>query len=261
MAVTKSSEENEKPGGEQKPVEKTEKQNEPSVTLTLSEIDKLIDARIKERTKPETGSAELIKMLTEALNKTNPDNNRKFDKAKYMEPEPEDLMKEPVVFWSQGFQYVIGDDKKNGRPIPAPLGVIDFKAVSSVRRQNGKEQNMLILSKHVCQSKKELAFLRNHTMYGIRFFEKSDDVESVDVRYASLIAQHAQGLRNMDAYRVFEQAKNLKLPLTTDDPNTMRIILAQHYAKADVEKSEEAMKASIRKEKKEALLAGHKDAK
>lgn len=256
MAVTKDSEKSEKDtekAAKNEPVNQEEKKEE-TVTLTISQIDKLIDARLKERTSSASGASELVELLTQALGKQNNQKIEKFDKAKYHDPEPGDLLEKAVVFWSQGFQYVIGDDRKNGLAIPAPLGVVDFKAQSSKRKQNGKEQQMLILCKHVCLSKKELAFLRNHTMYGIRFFEKVDDVESVDVRYATLIASYAQGLRNMDAIRVFDTARHLQIPITTDNPDTMRVVLAQHYAKADVERSEEAQKTNIRKEKKELLL-------
>lgn len=260
MALKKSTEKSEEsepkyPAAE--PTQEKAETTEPTITLTMSQIDKMIDARLKERQSSPTGSAELVEMLAKALDKNN-SKVEKFDKAKYHDPEPGDLLEKSVVFWSQGFQYVIGDDRKNGRAIPAPLGVVDFKADSSKRRQVGKEQHMLIMSKHICQSKKELEFLRNHTMFGIRFFEKLDDIESVDVRYASLIAKYAQGLRNMDAVRVFDQARQLQIPISTDNPDTMRVILAQHYAKQDVAASEEALKTNIRKEKKELLLQAEK---
>lgn len=264
MAVSKSSEESEEQknsAGEQNKNEETPKVETPKekdlITLSMADLDELIDSRIKSRVS-DGGSAELIETLVKALNKVNPDNNKKFTKTEYRDPEPGDLLEEPVVFWAQGFQYVIGDDvDKSGRPIPAPLGVIDFRAISSQKRQNGKEQNILITSKHVCQSKKELEFLRNHSFYGIRFFENVRDIDSVDIKYAALIAKYSQGLRNMDAVRVFQQARDLKIGITTDDPDTMRLMLAQYHAKNEIEKSEEALKVSIRKEKKEALLAGH----
>lgn len=270
MAVTKGSDKsgngNQENSAEGSAAKKTESKKESKNTeskeemVPLSMVQKLVDESIKsyQEKNPNGGNAELVKMLADAIKDGNSKKIEKFDKTAYRDPEPGDMLEYPVVFWSQGLNFVIGDDKDPvGRPIPAPLGVIVFKPNSAKKIFKGKEANMLILCKHMCQSKKELEFLRNHSVFNIRIFEKATSAETIDTRYASLIAQYSASLKNTEAYRVVEQARTLGIAIT-DDVDGMRLQIAQHHAKVEVEKSEEAMKGSIRKEKKEALLLGHK---
>lgn len=224
-------------------------------------VDELLTAKLKNLKSSEgTISQDLVEALVE-LAKNNSDNqkkNQKYDPMQYRDPDPKDRLEEPKVFWSHGVIMVLGDDRRDGQPFPAPYGPVVFKPVATDKKQVGKEVNLIIFNKYICQSKKELDFLMNHSLFNVVFFERVNEIQSTDVRYALTLARYIGSLRATSAIQIFDQAKQMGIPRETDSVDQMRVIIAQKMAKDTIAAEDEAAKTRIRTERKEAALVGQK---
>jgi len=253
MAIEKSTEEQQN-DEQPKKVEKTT--DDEQITLSKSDLEALIDSKIKSAS-ASGESGQLIKDLTDSLKTAiQGDEYKKPDEFAYLSPtsiDPDDLVEDGEIFWAAGFHLVIGDDKKNGIAIPPPYKVIDFRPEGSKRKQNGKEVDMQIWSTYMSHSKKEIEWLKNHSLYGIRFFTKSADAMSIDVRYTQKLAEYAQAMRNTEAHRVVAQARELGL-VVTDDLETLRLVIAQERAKDYMKQFEENEKIRLKSNTKTDLL-------
>src|SRR5689334_9234617 len=74
----------------------------------------------------------------------------KYDPFEYREPDANDLLEKPRIFWAMGFWKVLGDDRQAGQSVPAPFGPVIFKPDHTKRVKSGKEENIYFFSKHVC---------------------------------------------------------------------------------------------------------------
>lgn len=236
--------------------EKTEeKPEEKKITITESDLDALISRKIAEATKGTGSSSDIVEALR-IFAEANVDKKPfKYDPFEYREPDANDLLEKPKVYWAMGYWKVLGDDRQNGQSVPAPFGPVIFKPDHTNRVKSGKEENVYFFSKHVCISKKELAFLEKHSLRGIVFFEHIDDTQTVDTRLVSLLSKYVTGLRSTNAHSLFAQAKLLGIPMTTTNPDEMRLIMATKLANDEFEKVKESAKVRLRQNEKEDLVA------
>lgn len=225
--------------------------------IPLSEVDALIQARLKEMTPGGSGglTEELAKALVTIANNSE-QAQEAYDPAKYLSPAQvasDDILEEVVVFWASGFGLVLGDDKKNGIPIRPPYGAVLFEPVGENRQQRGKDIDVNIWSKHVCESKKELEFLRNHTLFGIRFFEKAGETINVDQGFAIKLANHMTALRNTPSNQVHRMAREMELAFEEDLDKT-RLMIASALIEKEKAQYAAANQIRVKNETREAEM-------
>lgn len=256
MAIQKSKEE--KKGSEEKAVTKEIAGKEEMIPM--SQVKDLISQSIKEYADANS-QTQLITALTQALQANGGGNSRieeKFDDLQYLSKQEiakDDVLKEPVMFWGLGILIVVGDDKKNGRPVQAPYGTIVFKPQGEKRYQRGKETDIQILCTYESWSTIEVEWLRNHTLFGSTFSEKDDkgiDMNQ-DLRFAQKVSSFAAALRSTHASQILAQAKSMGLPMSMDI-DQLRIAIAQARANEDIEKWNDAQRITLQDNHKNKLL-------
>lgn len=252
MAIEKSTEDQQ---NDDQPKKETG-QNEEQISMSKSDLEALINSKLEEKIS-QGQSSDVISQLTESLKSAiQGDTYTKPDPFSYRSPasiDREDILEDPLIFWAPGFHFVIGDDKKNGIAIPTPYQIIEFKPEGSRKNQRGKEIDIQIWSTYKCQSKKEAQWLKDHTLYGIRFFTKSADAVTADTRYTQKLAEYAQALRNTEPYRIIQQAKEAG-EVFTDDVDTLRLVLAKKKTEDYMKQFEvERVKMLDRNNKKDLL--------
>lgn len=130
------------------------------------------------------------------------------------------------VFVAFRVLHVIADDKKNGRPVKAPLGMIRFNYTFTQRDQVGKEVNIVNVSQYICKSKAVLKFLLNHSEYGISFYDRVDMTLAKSSSSMSLVRKMSslKTLGQQDLRQLTVQYPQVKFTAELDE---VRIQLAQ----------------------------------
>jgi len=171
--------------------------------------------------------------------------------------DPDDLLDqgEEIVFYAHKTGYVIVDDIRQGLPVRTPFGKeIIFKYQATRRRQAGKEVELFNFSIYVCKSKKEAAWLMEHTYYGTIFYSRAEEALSMDARKAAKLAKYMTSLKAQDQFGVARTAKAHGIGMM-ENVNDMRIALANKLAEEEMarEKSESQMRL-VETQKAEKLL-------
>lgn len=198
-----------------------------------------------ESTSTSSDMEKFAKIIAETLNQK----NEKTDSEKYSEDgyvdtehiDPSDELEKPIQFFSHSVGYVIVDDKKNGfRTInPYRKKAIEFKYKYSKRKGHGTEQTMEHFSTYLCHSKKEAEWLRNHSYFGIKFFDNLSEAMEVGDRQSMLFAQYFNNIQNMDVSVVRTESRRRNLP-TYEDISKQRVSLATAMAKERMDGEEDA---------------------
>ena len=123
----------------------------------------------------------------------------------------DDYLETPATFFSYSFTFTLFGDKRFNRDIKTPYNKpIRFKHTFRTTRKGTSRYDKTTLSlctAHI-YSKKELEWLRSHTLYGIKFYENIGDVEKVDVRLANKMVSVNNMLNSMTQHEVISKAKN-----------------------------------------------------
>lgn len=159
--------------------------------------------------------------------------------------DPDDVLPEGYEesFYSHDTGYVIVDDLRNGRPVRTPFGgVIEFKYQATRTVGTGKEVDLYNFSLYTCRSRKEAAWMKAHSYFGVKFFSKAESALGVDARKAARISKLMNNLRNQGQAQVVNMCKQHGIGLM-DSVQDMRIAIASKIAEEEMSK-EKATEAS-----------------
>lgn len=147
----------------------------------------------------------------------------------------EDWLEEGHTFWNHGAGYVIVDDKRNNKSVMTPLKTkIIFEYHSTTRTGTGKEINLRLLSKYVSHSKKEVKWLKEHTVYNsIIFDDLKNNTMSRQAKKASRLAAMIPKLRSMERTQLATALKTYNIPYDKDF-EVMYLALAEVYVEMEL---------------------------
>ena len=156
--------------------------------------------------------------------------------------DPDDYLEHGVTFFVHKVGYVIVDDKRNGLPVRVPFGApIIFQYQSTEKRSVGKYIELYNLATYTSFSKKEVKWLKEHTKFGIAFFDSIKTAMSINARLAEKLAKTINAVNGMESHRVIEACKGHDLPITAKI-DEMRSQLAHKLAQEELEVEKEAIK-------------------
>ena len=138
-------------------------------------------------------------------------------------------------------------DKKFGQDVHTPYKTpIRFAHVYRYNQKGSTrfDNNTVCLSSAKVHSKKEAEWLRNHSLFKIKFFEKIDDVRRYDVSFAEKMVEMSNMLNNMSQFEVLERAKLENIPPDTD-VDKVRRELTYKLANASMQKANQAKHPTI----------------
>jgi len=165
-----------------------------------------------------------------------------YDYVEESDIDPDDYNEHGVTFFVHKVGYVIVDDMRKGLPVRVPFGKpIIFQYQSTEKRQVGKYIELYNLATYTSFSKKETAWLRDHTRFGITFFDSIRTAMSVNARLAEKLAKTIHAVNGMEHNRIIEACKGHNLPITAKI-DEMRSQLAHHLAQQELETERAAQK-------------------
>jgi hypothetical protein len=198
-------------------------------------VDELVDKKMKEReTKP---------IIIDTS---------KQDKGARVYPVDElpkdDYLEDPVVFFAYSYYYSIFGDKRKGQLVSTPFNrPVKFKVLfrSQKRDRLDKGADTVTVSQAIINSKKEVEWLRQHSLYGIKFFESIKKAQSVDVTLAEKMVEVSAMVSSMDDVHVVDRANKAGIEIDTPDISYLRQSLTKKLAEEAIAVDKEKLKVKL----------------
>lgn len=162
--------------------------------------------------------------------------------------DPNDFDPRGATFTSYGNGYLIVDDVRQGNAIRTPYNrLFKFKFQGSRVATIGRTESFSSFCSFVTNSKKEIAWMRAHTLYNIEFFEDTNRAMSVDAQKAQITANIVRTIGTLDQPEILRRAKSLEIPLGGD----IRVIIGEIAVKL----AELQIEANIKAEEAKTISA------
>jgi len=135
------------------------------------------------------------------------------------ELEADDYLSEPVVFYAYSQTWWIFDDVRKGQAVLPPYGKpIKFHNFVRTKKSTatGKyDGGVIAICRASIRSKKQVEWLKNHSLFNIRFFETVESAQNVTVMFAEKLKEADNQVGRVE-YEIIEKAKAMGIPLTTN---------------------------------------------
>lgn len=154
----------------------------------------------------------------------------------------EDYLDVPVVFFSFSSSYAIFSDKRYGREsLPPRSEPIKFKKLYRYQRNAGGKRGLEVVSvsQAVINSKATVEYLREHSLYGIKFFESIAKAQDVDVTLAEKMSEMNSVVSSMNDHQAIERCKREGIEILTSDVRELRRKLIHKMAMDAIKRDKE----------------------
>ncbi len=166
----------------------------------------------------------------------------------------EDYLETPATFFAFSTRFALWGDKRFGKESIPPAGEeIIFKRLHRYNRPatSGKGQETVCTCVAVVRSKKAAEWLREHSLFGIKFFERMDKVQKINVTLAEKMVEMNAVVSNMNEYQVIERCKVENIDIDIPDARQLRKLLIKKLAEKEIKKIEHQHKMSFAGERDE----------
>lgn len=139
----------------------------------------------------------------------------------YVQNLQDDWLEQPVVFFAFSMNFSIHGDKKRGVETTPPNGPIKFKPLVRTKRKRNRDVQVISVSSIKVNSAAEVEYLRNHSQYGIAFFENMTSAMAVDSTWAQKMMEAQQSISRLSDMQVIARIQQEGLSVT-NSPEAMR---------------------------------------
>ena len=166
----------------------------------------------------------------------------------------DDILEVPVVFFAPCVGTMVYDDNKNGMPVNAPYNAeILFEYVATRKMGHGKDTQTIPLSRYKCTSKAICEFLRNHSNYGVKFYESANNLDENTLRKASRTSEIISVVKDYTIDQLMSTCKQYGVPFS-DNYQAMKGSLAMAMAERELEREMAQQKALLEETQKRMMV-------
>ena len=163
----------------------------------------------------------------------------------YVQDLQEDWLEQPVVFFAFSMNFSIHGDKKRGVESTPPHGAIKFKPLVRTKRKRSRDVQVISVSSIKVNSKEEVEYLRNHSLYGIAFFENMTSAMAVDSTWAQKMMEAQQSITRLSDMQVIARFQQEGLSVT-NSPEAMRRQLVEITAERSKAQQDKMLYGSLK---------------
>jgi len=144
----------------------------------------------------------------------------------------EDYLDTPAVFFAFSCWYGVYGDKRYGREVTPPRDqpIIFEKLYRYSKKTGGRTAEMVSVSQATIRSKSMAEWLRNHSLFGIKFFEDMGKAQNVNVTLAEKMSEMNNVVNRLNDHSVIERCKREGITVATGDLMELRKILTRKLA-------------------------------
>jgi len=163
----------------------------------------------------------------------------------YVEELQEDWLEQPVVFFAFSMNFSIHGDKKRGVESNPPHGAIKFKPLVRTKRKRSRDVQVISVSSIKVNSQIEVDYLRNHSQYGIAFFENMTSAMAVDSTWAQKMMEAQQSISRLSDMQIIARVQQEGLSVT-NSPEAMRRQLVELTAERAKNQQDKMLYGSLK---------------
>jgi len=166
----------------------------------------------------------------------------------------QDYLDIPATFFAFSLRFAIFGDKRYGREVLPPREEsIIFEKLHRYARQatTGRGMEMVSVCQATVRSKETAKYLREHNLYGIKFFESIKKAQSVNVTLAEKMSEMNSVITNMNDYQIIERAKRENIIIGSADVRELRRELVRVMAESALKKQEQIHRLNFSGERDE----------
>ena len=188
---------------------------------------------------------------------TNTKKEVNYEEGVYEEQIPvDDFHEEGVRFCVPSTGYVMSCDMRKGKIVKLPWNkkTIFFDHEATKKINQGKYKTIAPIASYRSHSKKEIQWIRDHSMYGVLIYESTNSAMNADMLKIQKLSRLIMVLKNVEFVDILKYCKNYNIT-PSDDANEMRFRIA--HAMADRELASEGImtKNMLETSSKEALVS------
>jgi hypothetical protein len=163
----------------------------------------------------------------------------------YVQDLQDDWLEQPVVFFAFSMNFSIHGDRKRGVENLPPHGAIKFKPLVRTKRKRSRDVQVISVSSIKVNSKIEVDYLRNHSQYGIAFFENMTSAMAVDSTWAQKMMEAQQSITRLSDMQVIARVQQEGLSVT-NSPEAMRRQLVEITAERAKNQQDKLLYGSLK---------------
>jgi len=163
----------------------------------------------------------------------------------YVQDLQDDWLEQPVVFFAFSMNFSIHGDRKRGVENLPPHGAIKFKPLVRTKRKRSRDVQVISVSSIKVNSKTEVDYLRNHSQYGIAFFENMTSAMAVDSTWAQKMMEAQQSISRLSDMQVIARVQQEGLSVT-NSPEAMRRQLVELTAERAKNQQDKLLYGSLK---------------
>lgn len=209
-------------------------------TLPLSLVQKMMQ-EVEERLTNQFSSQ--ISKLKEAAKRSPLEED-----LDYVSELEDDWLEQPVVFFAFSLNFSIHGDKKRGAEDLPPHGPIRFAPLIRTKRKGHKGPQVISVSSVKIQSQQVVDYLRNHSQFGIAFYENMGSAMSVDSTWAQKMIEAQQSISRLSDMQIIARAKQEGISITQSTEN-MRKQLIEIQAKRSIDQQNKMLYGGLQSAK------------
>lgn len=240
---------------------------EQNKNLTDAELRKMVEGLTKQVQKLESEKVNAAPVFNAddiaKLIKASKDSEKGIDYAAGIQEEQidiDDWDEKGIRFCAPFVGYCIVDDVRKGQRVKLPYNKekIFFDYGATRRMTQGKYEGVSVYSVYTSQSKKEIAWLRNHRYYNIYFYESTTQAMNTDTMKAQRIGRIMAVLSNYEMDALLKRCKEYSVPMG-EDAAVMRSHLAMKMMEREIAEEIESTKKQLSDAYKAQLLLEGKE--
>ena len=154
----------------------------------------------------------------------------------------EDILEKPVMFFAFCNTTIIFDDVvKGGLTINAPYHPIVFNPYLRYE-QPGQKGKIITQCMALVWSKKQVEFVRNHSLFSIEYFEKLSDATNYSVDLIDKVVAAYERVKHLNEFQVKQKCIEMNINIDTQDFKVLRKKIA-HVMAQEIQKAEDFFRA------------------
>lgn len=228
--------------------EENKKSNTNEPMIPLSEVSRLIQIELDKR-QASSGNGgfnakEFTKSISELISRDST-RNGEYSVVGEGDIDPDDVLKEPVVFWCTGHSHSIFSENRKGHNVRPPFNrPIRFEHSYTDVTGVGSNKSVIKVGVYSAFSKKVAEWLRGSIEYGVRFFENVSSVAKIDMYFANKLAEAARSISALDNHQLMQRAQLMGIVITQDFANVKQQVI-QKIAEEEARKNSEIQRAGM----------------
>lgn len=208
-------------------------EQEPSLPMSL--VRKLMGELEEKLTKKFASNSANVKRTSDVMS----------DDLDYVNSLEDDWLDVPVVFFAYSFNFAIHGDKKRGVETVPPHGAIRFKPLIRTKKKGLRGTQVVSVSSVKINSRAEAEYARNHSQFGIAFYENMESALNADSTWAQKMVEAQQSISRLSDMQIIARAKQEGISIT-QSPESMRRQLIELVAKKAIAREDELLYGKMR---------------